>query len=211
MHTATTASSAPMSRGVIVHGYAADPTRHWFPWLTDQLRATGVEVTCVALPDPAAPDATAWQQGIARVLVTPDEGTWVIAHSLGVITALRHLADLPVPWSLGGLVAVSGFIGTLPTLPVLDAFLATAPDLTAVAAHTGQRVVVRSDDDRIVPPAATDALATGLGAEKVVVPGAGHFLDEDGITALPALLPYLPCPAEPCEAPVHRAIERGAI
>ena len=66
MHTATTSSSAPMSRAVIVHGYAADPTRHWFPWLTDQLTTTGAEVTCVALPDPAAQDAATWQQAIAR-------------------------------------------------------------------------------------------------------------------------------------------------
>ncbi|MGX5358169.1 hypothetical protein [Kocuria sp. KH4] len=61
---------------------------------------------------------------------------------------------------------------------------------------------MRSDDDRIVPPAATDALATGLGAVKVVVPGAGHFLDEGGITALPALLSHLPHPACPLQ---HRS------
>lgn len=202
MHT-THPAPAPIYRAVIVHGYAADPTRHWFPWLTDHLAASGVEVTCVALPDPMSPDAAAWQEAVAEVLATPDESTWVIAHSLGVITTVRHLVGLAEPWSLGGLVAVSGFTGTLPTLPVLDAFLATAPDLTPVAAHTMRRVVVRSDDDPIVPLAATDALATSLGAEKVVVPGAGHFLDEDGITALPALLPYLPRPAEPLQYQAH--------
>lgn len=187
----TPPESARIARAVIVHGYTADPRRHWFPWLTDQLASRGVQVQAVALPDPAAPEPRAWQDALARVLATPDDRTWVIAHSLGVVAALRHLATLPLPWSLGGLVAVSGFTDPLPGLPELDGFVSSAVDLEPIVANVARRIVVRSDDDTTVPPSATDALARRLRTGPVVVHGAGHFLDEEGILELPFLIPLL--------------------
>lgn len=203
MHT-TPPEPARIARAVIVHGYAADPRRHWFPWLTDELASRGVEVRAVALPDPAAPNPRAWQDAVAKVLAAPDDHTWVIAHSLGVVTALRHLANLPLPWSLGGLVAVSGFTCPLPGLPELDGFVSAAVDFGPIVANVACRIVVRSDDDTTVPSSATDALAKRLRTDPVVVPGAGHFLDEEGILDLPFLIPLLFPPVKGPVAPIVR-------
>ncbi|MBF6329678.1 alpha/beta hydrolase [Nocardia transvalensis] len=45
-----------------------------------------------------------------------------------------------------------------------------------------------SDNDEIVPPAASQALAADLDAEQIVIPGGGHFPADDGFTKLPEAL-----------------------
>ncbi|WP_459348612.1 RBBP9/YdeN family alpha/beta hydrolase [Arthrobacter halodurans] len=158
----------------MVHGYTADPHRHWFPWLTNQLASRGVQVQAVVLPNPTAPDPRAWLGAFAAALATPDDDTWVIAHSLGAITAFGHLATLPLPWSLGGLVAVSGFTDPLPGLPELDGFVSSGVDFQPIVANVARRIVVRSDNDTTVPPSATDALAKRLRTEPVETGAAGR-------------------------------------
>lgn len=178
-------------RVVVVHGYDAAPGSHWFPWLREQLEADGVRTVLAELPEPSYPEAGAWQEAVGRAVGDVDAHTHVVAHSLGCVTVLRHLARLPRPWELGGLVLVAGFTGRLAAVPLLDGFLAGDTDLTAVRASTRRRLVLRSDDDPTVPAAATEELAARLGARLQVVPGAGHFCAEDGVLRLPAVLEAL--------------------
>ena len=55
----------------------------------------------------------------------------------------------------------------------------------------GKATVIHSDDDRLVPPAKSEEFAAAIGARTVVVPGAGHFLASDGVTALPEVVDAL--------------------
>jgi hypothetical protein len=178
-------------RVVVVHGYDAAPDSHWFPWLRERLTAVGVRTVLAELPEPSRPEAGAWAETVARAVGEVDEHTQLVGHSLGCITLLRHLAGLPQPWTLGGIVLVAGFTGRLESEPVLDEFLAEDVDLTAVRAGALRRLVLRSDDDPTVPAAATEELARRLGAPLRVVPGAGHFCAADGVTRLPAVLEAL--------------------
>ncbi|GAB2919334.1 alpha/beta hydrolase [Micromonospora polyrhachis] len=184
-------SDAQIKRLLVVHGYGATPDDHWFPWLRDLLTARGVDVTVLSLPEPQAPSAADWHEAVSAALPDVDEQTWIVAHSLGAITVLRRLAVLPQPWTLGGAILVSGFTGRLDVLPVLDDFLADGVDLTAVVPNIRQRHVIHSDDDTVVPPAASAALADRLKAQVHVVPGAGHFLGSEGVTTLPVLAELL--------------------
>ncbi len=169
---------------LIVHGYDSHPDAHWFRWLRTSLGEVGVASAAVRLPSPHAPVADEWCAAISAALGSPDTGTWVVAHSLGCISTVRALAALAEPWELGGLVLVAGFTGRLAALPELDGYLADDVDTSTVRARTRSRVVLRSDGDPYVPAASTDALADRLGAELHVVPGAGHFMAEDGVTTL---------------------------
>lgn len=174
-------------RVVIVPGYGATPADHWFPWLRGSLTADAIDAAIVSLPTPDAPVAPAWEAAVADALGVPDADTWVVAHSLGSITTLRVLAALREPWSLGGLVLVSGFTTPLDALPVLDGYLAADVDAERLREHVATRFMIRSDADGIVPPSASDALAERLAATLRIVPGAGHFLADDGVTELPAV------------------------
>ncbi|WP_306216401.1 RBBP9/YdeN family alpha/beta hydrolase [Actinoplanes sp. RD1] len=177
----------PPRRVHIVHGFRATPESHWFPWLRGELAARGSDARIIALPAAEAPAAPAWHQTLAAAIPEVDSETWIVAHSLGVISVLRRLADLDPPWTLGGLIAVSGFTGRLAALPALDAFLAEDADLTEVTPRISHRHSIYSDNDMLVPRAASAALAARLGSQTHVVPGAGHFLAADGFTSLPAI------------------------
>lgn len=185
-------AAVTLARVLVIHGYGATPDAHWFPWLAEALRSRGVDVDVVELPAPDAPDARSWTEAVRVALGEPDPSTWIVAHSLGGITALRALAEQSAPWRLGGLVLVSGFTGRLASLPLLDAYLADDVDAEALVDRIGARFVLRSDADAYVPIEASDALARRLDARVHIEPGAGHFLADDGITRLPALTTLLP-------------------
>ncbi|MET3862691.1 putative alpha/beta hydrolase family esterase [Dietzia sp. 2505] len=172
------------TQAVIFHGYGATPADHWFGWLAEQLEHAGVPTRIPALPDSAAPSPDTWAATAAEQLGNPGTGTIVVAHSLGCLTVLRHLASLKGAWKVGTLVLVSGFVDPLPGLPELDDFIGDAVDLSGVRERTGSLTVLRSDDDDHVPVELTDRLAGLLGTSAQVVPGAGHFLATDGVTTL---------------------------
>ncbi|MFB9375749.1 alpha/beta fold hydrolase [Kineococcus gynurae] len=193
------------ARVVVVHGYGANPRSHWFDWLRAEL-APLAEVRVVELPDSGSPDATAWDEAVAATVGEPDERTVLVGHSLGSITAARYLAARPAEAEVAGLVLLAGFADPLPEIPELDGFvgagLTGALGGLARARARGRIVVIRSDDDPVVPPAASDVLAERLAAPVRVVPGGRHFLDREGFTELPivaeevrALLAATPLPA----------------
>ena len=187
MTSATGGTPPAVERVVIVHGYRASPSAHWFPWLGEQLAERGVRAVTVDLPESTAPVAAAWEEAVAAELGTPDEATWIVTHSLGGITALRVLAALPDGWRLGGLVLVAGFTGRLSGLPELDGYLAEGVHVERLVGGIRVRAMIRSDDDTQVPPAASDELARRLDAGIHVQEGAGHFLATEGITTLPLI------------------------
>nr|WP_195969191.1 alpha/beta hydrolase [Cellulomonas hominis] len=175
------------ARVVVLHGYQASPDAHWFTWLADDLRPDGVDVTVPALPDPDAPVPAAWLAAARAAIGVPDERTVVVGHSLGCVTALHALSATPGEWRLGGLVLASGFDATPSVVPEVAAFTAAPPDHDRVAAATAARHVVGSDDDVVVEPALTRALAERLSATFDLVPGGGHLLARDGFTTLPVV------------------------
>lgn len=191
---ATTHPTRTIQRVIIVHGYEASPGANWFPWLQAELQVQGIDVTVVPLPAPDEPETAAWENAVSAALGVPDGGAAIVAHSLGAITALRVLAALPEPWELGVLVLVAGFVEPLGALPELDRYLETDVDVERLARSIRTRIVIRSETDPFVPPAASDDLAKRLGAYLQVHPEAGHFMAKDGVTRFPAVLDILrPC------------------
>ncbi|RUQ98026.1 RBBP9/YdeN family alpha/beta hydrolase [Labedella endophytica] len=176
-------------RMLVAHGYLADPSRHWFPWLVEHY---GVDtVSMIGLPNPERPDLETWVHAASAAIGEVDEETILLGHSLGCVTLLHALNRLSGPWRLGGLVLVAGFVDPLPNLPALDPFTAEPLDLERIRRHTAVRHVLRSDDDDVVSSDLTERMAGLLEAPVSVVPGAGHFVDRQGVRELPALEPIL--------------------
>lgn len=178
-------SSTTLRTAHIFHGYGATPNDHWFGWLAKELENANIQAHVPALPDPLLPDALRWKETIHAAVGEIDRSTALIAHSLGCLAVLRHLASLNGAWRLGRLVLVSGFLDPLPVLLELDEFIGVGCDVTRMHEHIDEIIVIRSDDDPLVPPPHTDRLAALLGARTLVVPGAGHFLAADGHITLP--------------------------
>lgn len=180
--------ASPYSRVLVVHGFGASIDDHWFPWLAD---AVGAER--LALPHSVAPRFDEWVPLVVDAIGALSPDTAVVAHSLGCVTtaqAVRRLAGSDAP--LGLFVAVAPFAAPLAPIgdPDLDAFIADGLDefvdidLAAVRPSVGRTEVIRSDNDPIVPAAASDAFAAALDAPVHVLPGAGHFLAREGVDRL---------------------------
>ncbi|MGN7779126.1 RBBP9/YdeN family alpha/beta hydrolase [Mycolicibacterium sp. 22603] len=184
-------TSTTARRAVIIHGYSATPTDHWFGWLAEELGTRGMTTAVPAMPCPQAPEPGPWLRTVHDTVGVPDAQTIVVGHSLGCLTVLRHLAALRTPWRLGALVLVAGFVDTCPALPNLDDYIKDGCPVDGLADHIDRLALFRSDADEYVPIEHTDRLAASLGTTAVVVPGAGHFLGSDGITRLPQVLDAL--------------------
>lgn len=180
-----------IERVIIMHGYMASPASHWFQWLRDELAPEGIKVEIPVLPNSTAPEPGPWTTAAAMAIGTPDDHTAVVGHSLGCITTLHALDRLARPWTLGALIAVSGFVGPAPALPELDPFTTTVPDIARIAENIRLRVVVRSDNDTFVTPSLTTELGSLLRAEEIILPGAGHFRTAEGNTTLPEVAALL--------------------
>ena len=164
-------------RLVILHGYGALPTSHWFDWLADEIGGDAVVPT---LPDSDAPRRDAWVAAAREAM--GDGDVLLVGHSLGTVAALLALEGVDLA-RVRGVVLVAPFWERVRLLPELDHFLdlPPLPDLGDVPV-----AVIASDDDAIVDPALSARAASLLGVPVQTVPGAGHFLDVDGWTTLPA-------------------------
>jgi uncharacterized protein len=194
---ALTACQAPPSQThmpmhvYIVHGYAASPSDHWFPWLKKALESRGATVSILSLPSPNNPQTDEWQQALEAQVTKLNKQTYFVGHSLGGIALLRYLENTTHTSNIGGYILVSGFNASLPILPQLDHFITpdiNYPKLVEIAEH---RVVIAASNDYAVPISLSKDLADALDAEFSEVADGGHFLGSDGYTSFPLLLETL--------------------
>lgn len=177
---------------VIVHGYTASPNDNWFNWVKNELEALGATVDVPALPESNSPDPQKWQQCLLDANIQFDENTILVGHSLGCITALRFLENnAPEGAKIGGYVLVSGFDRSLDTLSDLADHTQFSLDYNKLISITDKRASIISSNDWVVDPDASIELAKALKTSVTMVESAGHFLDREGYTRLPALLNLL--------------------
>ena len=192
-----------VDRVILVHGFGAGPDDHWFPWLARTVR----HVEVPQLPHPETPEASTWASTIAeRIGTSPDglAGLAIVTHSLGGLTALRAIERViacgsPVNGDGQHLAALIAAQQLPPTGEAeLDHFLVTGLNGFLDGASPGElrpflgpTTVIHSDNDPLVPQAASRRFATAISADVVTVPGAGHFLASDGVTSLPQVVAAL--------------------
>lgn len=172
----------------IIHGYMANPSNHWFPWLKKKLNDENIETKILDLPDSQNPKLEQWVSVLKKEIHNPDPNTFLVAHSLGCITTLKYLSEMPSTLRIGGLVCVSGFSESLPNLPMLNEFTKKKYDIIRVKEISPKSVVIVSEDDKIVSPDLTKGLSKELGSNLISLKKGGHFLDTDGFKEFPEVL-----------------------
>ncbi len=170
------------TNAIFLHGWEGTPDNHWFPWLRQQLEATGVKTRATLLPDPAHPRAKAWLNSLQTEPV--DTGTLLIGHSLGCVLILRYLEQSQQ--SIARVALVAPFAADL-GIPELAAtgFFAKPFDWDRIRTQANRFDCLISTNDDYIDPAHAQDLATHLGARAHVLPEMGHF--SDGMKELPVL------------------------
>ncbi len=174
-------------RVFIIHGWVGDPDRHWYPWLKRELESKGIEVTVPAMPNSANPKLEEWLNLMNKSIGVPDEQTYLVGHSLGVVTILRYLEALLGSQKVAGLVLVAGFVEHERYYKVFKNFLDWPLDYEKIKLTVNKKIIaVHSDNDPFIPMKNAEMLRDNLGAELIIVPHAWHFDESDGCTELPA-------------------------
>lgn len=175
-----------MTEVYITHGYTANGDKHWFVWLEKALAKRGVKCHRLTMPDSCHPTPEAWLAH-HQANVSLNENTILIGHSLGCIATLNFLAT--AQQKIKGAIFVSGFFEKLPNLPELDAFANFYANLPAYSLE--KSYVLAAENDNIVNAVFSQHLAQHLGAEFLLKPTGGHFLDREGVTELPEVLAWV--------------------
>ena len=161
-------------RVIIVHGWLDNPTMGWLGWIGDEMRKRDLEVLApVFKPTLVASDVPPLYAQLKREVgrLRPDDV--ILAHSMGTALTLRFLSNYEPEIQFKGVVMVAG----MSDFPLMRPNILFDPPLNfeKVIRMAKRRIVISSDNDRIVPPYYTARLALDIHAEARLDPGKGHF------------------------------------
>lgn len=177
-----------MKKVYIIHGYYASPHEHWFPWFVEKVQAGyGIDIEVLRMPTPESPHVDAWFEKLHSKIGTPNNQTFIIAHSLGCIALLRYLESLQESFSLGGMILVSPFDKPLEIFPHLNAFVDVTPNYAKITRSVLQKYTVFSDNDMYIPASISKNVGINLDSALYEIPRGGHFLGIEGFETFPEL------------------------
>jgi uncharacterized protein len=174
-------------RVLIIHGWEGTPDSNWFPWLKAEFEKKGFEVAVPQMPNADFPVAKEWLEHLQKIVGEPDENTFLVGHSLGVIAILRYLEALKTGKKVGGAVLVAGFpehIG----IGEIENFFAVPLDYEKVKSAAKKIVAINSDNDPYVPIRQGRIMRDKLGAEFKIIPNGDHLSEGDGSYKFPLVL-----------------------
>ncbi|WP_375497058.1 RBBP9/YdeN family alpha/beta hydrolase [uncultured Jatrophihabitans sp.] len=175
---------------VIVPGWNGSGPGHWQTWLGQQLEDAGREVRRPAFADVDHPALEPWLTDLRAALDgLPADGFDVVAHSLGAVLWLHHVAGSTGAPRPARVALVS------PPSPALDAvevaeFFPPPLDVDTVRRGADGTVLIAGDDDQYLPEGIADAYGRPLKMATTVVAGGGHLNTESGYGAWPAMLDW---------------------
>jgi len=165
---------------------------HWLRWLLDELNAAGREVVWVEFADVEYPSPQPWLATLrAAIAPLPDEGYDVVAHSMGAVGWLHHIASAdgsPRPDRVA-LVAPADpevLVGT----GNLSEWVPVPLDVHAVRRSAEGTVLVGGENDPWSPEGIALTYGRPLKMATTVIPGAAHLNVADGHGEWPAVLDW---------------------
>ncbi|GGI42623.1 RBBP9/YdeN family alpha/beta hydrolase [Mammaliicoccus stepanovicii] len=174
----------------IAHGYNASSDRHWFKWLTEQLKE--VHSYIFDFPDPTEPVLENWLTTLNQEMDLSSGENIIVAHSLGVITVLDYLSKYEGELNVKGLVLVAGFDEKIPNLKKLDPYIdKTNQNYDKIIQQIPYIVSIAGDNDRTVPYELSVKMSKNLNVEVVTLKHDGHFCDRDGYDTFPEVRDYV--------------------
>lgn|SRR3989344_9348594 len=162
-------------RVFIVHGWASSSEDCWLPWIKKELEKIGFIVIAPDMSDPKTPNISIWTSILSDLVMTPDEDTYFIGHSMGCFIILKYLESLTEKDRIGGVICVGGRLGKDGWPPLnTEKIKRFAPRVKAIF----------SDNDYYVPLSVEEAYRE-WGAKTLILNNSGHFSRKESITKLP--------------------------
>ncbi|HUV46813.1 MAG TPA: alpha/beta hydrolase [Candidatus Bathyarchaeia archaeon] len=176
-----------MKTVLILHGIQGYPGIHWQQWLYGELVKQGYQVLMPKFPNANHPNRKSWLKTIKKTVKQINlKNLIIVAHSLGVTSALDLLETLDTP--IKALVSVSGFSKDY-GLELNSYFLKEKSiNFKKIRQNCKNFFVYYGDNDPYVPQKVLKDLADSLGVKPRIFPHGGHLNTEAGYTRFPELL-----------------------
>ncbi len=185
-----------MKNVYVIHGWGGSPEDSMFQWLRSSLEDKGVNVSVPAMPNPEAPEVNAWI-GKIKDIVSPNENTILVGHSVGCQAILRYLETIDEDIKIAGVVLIAPWMKlderTLEeegkeVIQMAEPWMNNPINFEKVKRHIGKVVAIFSDNDPYVPLEQKDIFENKLGAEIIIEHNKGHFDPDSNIRELSSAL-----------------------
>jgi predicted alpha/beta hydrolase family esterase len=172
---------------LVVPGWNGSGPGHWQTRLEEELRAAGRETHRPDFPDLDRPDLASWLAALRTSLAElPPDGFDVVAHSLGAVLWLHHVADPgDSPRAARVLLVSPPSPGT--TIEEIAGFFPPPLDIDTVRRGADGTALVAGDDDPYLAEGIAAAYGLPLKIATTVVPGGGHLNLDAGYGEWPAV------------------------
>jgi uncharacterized protein len=171
---------------LILHGIQGKAGENWTQWLSDSLSKKSYKVVMPNLTDADHPDRKTWFNEIKTIADKLSNDLIIVAHSLGVTSALDYIEQSPN--KIKGLVSVSGFADDY-GLELNSYFLKEKQiNFDKVNKNLEKAFVFYGDDDPYVTQEALKSLTNELKVIPIVIKNGGHLNSSAGFTEFPKLL-----------------------
>ena len=176
---------------VIIPGWQGSGPGHWQTWLEDELRASGRDTRRPEFADLDRPDLADWRAALrATVAGLPPDGYDVVAHSLGAVLWLHHVAD-PGDSPLAARVLLVAPPSPDTEIEEIAGFFPPPMDVDTVRRGADGTVLVAGDDDPYLPEGIAAAYGVPLKIATTVIPAGGHLNTDAGYGEWPAVLGWV--------------------
>jgi predicted alpha/beta hydrolase family esterase len=160
---------------------------HWQTWLEDRLRESDRDTRRPAFADLDQPDLAQWLTALREALADlPADGFDVVAHSLGAVLWLHHVAD-PGDAPRAARVLLVAPPSPRTSIAEIAEFFPPPMDIDTVRHGADGTVLVAGDNDPYLPEGIAAAYALPLKIATTIVPGGGHLNVDAGYGEWPAV------------------------
>jgi len=181
-----------MKNVYIIHGWDGSPEEPMLQWLKLSLEDKGINVSVPAMPNAEAPEVNAWI-GKIKEIVSPNENTILVGHSIGCQAILRYLETIDEDIKITGIVLIAPSMKldeqTLKeegeeVMKVAEPWMDNPIDFKKVKSHIGKAIAIFSDNDPYVSLEQKDIFEDRLGADIVIEHNKGHFDPDSNVREL---------------------------
>ncbi|OGK24743.1 hypothetical protein A3F58_04400 [Candidatus Roizmanbacteria bacterium RIFCSPHIGHO2_12_FULL_37_9b] len=174
-------------KALILHAWYNKHEDHWYPWLNKELQNKGFETYLPEIPtfNTNLPSLTASLKFTDNLKII-DNKTIVIGHSLGCLLAMR-LAE-KYPYQKMFLVAGWDFDDLTYEHRL---FWKTKINHKKIKKNVKEIYCISSDNDPYTTAFTVEEMNKRLGGKFILIKGAGHFTEKDGVKKIPDLLQYI--------------------
>lgn len=175
---------------VVIPGWQGSGEDHWQTWLEQQLTDAGRTTRRPQFTDLDRPQLDDWLGALRASLADlPPDGYDVVAHSLGAVLWLHHVADPEVSPRAARVLLVA------PPSPATDiaeiaGFFPPPMDVDTVRRGADGTVLVGGDDDPYLPEGIAEAYGRPLKIATTIVESGGHLNPDSGYGPWPSVLDW---------------------